>query len=70
MSTAMESRLPIWQVRDLSFPAKMTWLAFHAGIPVSDEAWRDYLAKMGQQYVSTDQCVSELKASGWMGVQP
>lgn len=37
MSTTLEY-LPIWRVRDLSFAAKMTWLAFHAGIPVPDTA--------------------------------
>lgn len=60
--------LPIWQT-ELSLPAKLTYMAFHAGIPVSDDVWRDFLSKMGQQYVSTDQCVRELKASGWMEVQ-
>lgn len=65
MSTTLEY-LPIWRVRDLSFAAKMTWLAFHAGIPVPDTAWRDYLSKMGQPYVPKEACLAELEVSGWL----
>ncbi|MEW2117214.1 hypothetical protein AB0945_18880 [Streptomyces sp. NPDC005474] len=66
MSTTPVTSMPVWQARDLSFGAKMTFLAWQAGIPVPDDAWRSYLAKMGQSFVPKEVCLAELKASGWM----
>lgn len=58
--------VPIHQVKYLSLHAKVVWSAWHIGLPVTEEAWEDYLARMRVPYISLDECKDELRRNGWL----
>ena len=66
MSTTSVTDMPIWQVPNLSKHAKLVWSCWHVGLPVSDDAWRDYLAGQGAPYIPLEACRDELRRSGWL----
>lgn len=59
--------LPIWQA-SVSLPAKLTYMAWHADLPITDDSLRRTLVKLRQPHeVTVIGCVRELTASGWIG---
>ncbi|WP_330282023.1 hypothetical protein [Streptomyces sp. NBC_00588] len=58
--------VPIYQVKNLSTHAKVVWSAWQIGLPLTEEAWEDYLAKMRVPYVPLDACKAELRRNGWI----
>jgi len=58
--------VPIWQVPNLSKHAKVVWSAWHVGLPINDDVWRDYLASQGAPYMALAVCRDELRRNGWL----
>lgn len=58
--------VPIHQVKHLSTHAKALWSAWQKGLPVSEEAWEDCLARLRVPYVPLDAYKEELRRNGWL----
>lgn len=65
-NTIPRTTVPIYKVKHLSLHAKVVWSAWQIGLPVTEDAWEDYLASVRAPYVSLEACKEELKASGWI----
>jgi hypothetical protein len=67
----MYSKIPrttarIDHVPGLSKHAKAAWTVWQKGISISEEAWEDYLVSMKVPYFPLEECMDELRRTGWI----